>query len=352
MGLFSLLFRKNNSLIKDKNLNNSTIETIETISSKIEVVYPSGMLFKTVDSYTPKKDIMDVIVPIAMNIFGDNYTVYFTEKLLSESLSKFNLNINLRKEIYLICNEKSLDHEAFKNQIIKEIEFLDILFVNKVIDGDMAISTYIKIRETLLEGFKFAGNTDLYFKAIYNILNLRFLKYKDVDVYISEMKSIRLSECSNIDMKSKFLFIDKPNVFSPCKDIMIVINEHLESLLSKMYDYKSIFNLLSNVINSLKTDIENGIESYDNLTAKDYLYEVKKSIVKIDYTLINMIKDNKIDETIYLTIQEVLIKSFMEAKVYDFHFEVIFIILNDYIEENLIFKDYISNKITDFFSET
>lgn len=346
MSIFSLLFGKNNSLTEDYN---DKLDTVETVSSKIEVVYPSGMFFKTANSDI-EKDIMDIIVPIAMNILKDNYTTYFTEKLLSKILYNFNLNISLRNDIYLISTGKTLNLELFKEEIIKEVEILDINLISKIVDGDMDDTTYLKIREILLEGFKFAGNTDLYFSAIYNCLTLRFLKYINIDNYVSEIQSLQNSQAPPLNSENRFLFADSLDIILPCKDIMFIAGKNLRSLLSKKYNYDYVYRIIYRIVEALDLDIEEALTSYESLlTSVNYISEIKITIENVDLTLLNMIKNDKIDETTYLVIQEVLVKSFKKVRNYSLYIKAVSVVLTQYVRQNALFKEHISNKMQDYF---
>lgn len=352
MGIFNLLFRKNDSLHDEQNFSLDEISTIETVSSNTEVVYPSGMLFKSVDSYIPNVDIMDVCVPIAMDVFKENYTVYSTEKLLSKTLSNLDLNISLRKEIYLINTGEPADLEAFKSMASTEICLLDNSFINKIANKDIDISDYIKIRKVLLDSFKAAGDSDPHFNAMHSIFSSRFLEYSDINKAISKLHALDEINNNSIKYESNLLYVYSLNTSSPTKDIMFIGNEKLKSLMAKNYNYDSLCIILSKTISTLHKSIQEGLNSYEFiLSPSDYIYEVKKSIEKIDLILIDMMKLSKIDETTYLTLQEVLVEVFMEARIHDLYCEVISTELNTHIENNKFFKEYISYRIVDFFDK-
>lgn len=349
MGIFSLLFRKNTVITEDESFD---IETIETVSSKIEVVYHSGMRFKSLDSYTPNVDIMEIVVPIAIDIFKDDYTVYFTEKLLSSTLNKLNLNLSLRKEIRLLSIGETTSLEAFKSMSYNEISYLDISFLEKISNNEIDIPTYIKVRQVLLESFKKAGETDPYFNEMHTVFSSRFLEYSDVSKHSHEISSHECSADKGLENVSNVLYIDNPNSATPSRDIMHIANEKLASSLSSIYNYDFVSVVLSKTINFLHKSVQEKLSAYDeSVSSIDYLSEIKKAIEEVDLNLIDMIRYKKIDETTYFTIQEVLIESFLEAKQNDLYMESISTILNNHIDENRFFKEYISLKLHDIFGK-
>lgn len=351
MGIFSLLFRKNDILSKDESLN---IETIETVSSKIEVVYPSGMLFKSVDSYVPNVDIMEIAVPKAMDLFKENYTVYFTEKLLSSTFSQLNFNISLRKEIFLLSTHEMINLKNFKFVADAEVNLLESSLIDKIINEELDIPAYCKIRQVILETFKTASKTDPYFKIMHDVFAAFFSKYNDIEKSVEEIKFIlnNLTSYENLKYESKVLYIDNPILNKPSKDIMSIAEEKLKTDLPRVYSFDSASMILSKIIYTLHINIQNRLELYkDNISSIDYLLEIEKAMEELDLFLIEMIKSNKIDESLYLIIQKVLADSLLEAKTYDLYIEAIYTILNKHIENNKFFKEHISHKISDFFNE-
>ena len=351
MGIFSLLFRKNDIITKDKNLET---DFFETTTNKIDIVYQSGMLFKSSDSYVPDKDIMEIVVPTAINIFENDYTVYFTEKLLSKMLSDFNFNISLRKELRLISLGKSVNLESFKDIASKEVCFLDNLFIEKIAKDEINLSTYLKIRKVILESFKKAGETDPYFNEMYTIFSLRFLEYNNLDLIV---KDFRNNLKNNLSIESenkdfKLYYIENPNTCIASNNIEDLINENLSLLIVRPYSFDNVSSILSKITEFLHKTIQEKLVEYDsNISCIDYIFNIKSSIQEVDSFLIDMIKHKKIDETIYLIMQDTLNKTFETCSKYDLYFECIYILYNNYISENKLFKEHITLKIHNIFNE-
>ncbi len=344
MGIFNLLFRKNDIITKDKDLET---DYFETTNNEIDVVYPSGMLFKSSDSYVPDKDIMEIVVPIATNIFKNDYTVYFTEKLLSKMLSDFNFNISLRKELRLISLGETVSIESFKNIANKEICFLDNLFIEKVAKDEIDLSTYLKVRQVILESFKKAGESDPYFNEMHTIFSLRFLECSDVDSIVEDFKNTLA-----LENDLEICYVKNTNTSFVLSDIIDLINKNLSLLIVKPYDFDNVSSILSKIFEILHKTINEKLDEHDsNISYLDYIFQIKSSIQEVDSFLIDMIKHNKIDETIYLIMQETLNKTFKACSKYDLYFKCIYILYNNYISENTLFKEHISLKLYNIFNE-
>ncbi|KMT20887.1 hypothetical protein [Clostridium cylindrosporum] len=349
MGIFSLLFRKNDSLTQDENLK---IETVETVSSKIEVVYPSGMLYKSIDSYIPNVDIMEVAVPLAMDIFKEEYTVYSTEKLLSSMFYNLELNLSLRKEIYLLSTGNTINLENFRSIASTELSLVDNSFINRIINNEITSYTYAKLRQVISGTFKTAGKTDPYFSIMNDVFIEYIEEHKDIDNLVTKLSTEKSLNVEDLEFPSKVLFISEPNSTVPSLDIMYISQLKLKNLLAKIYNFNSVSSILSKIIYTLHTNIQNRLNSYeDNISYIDYLDEIKKSIEELDLKLIEMIKLGKIDETTYLTLQNVLVDTFLDAKTYDLYMEAISTMINLHVEKNSFFKEYIRSKVCDFFSD-
>ncbi|MEG0371639.1 MAG: hypothetical protein RR645_05010, partial [Clostridium sp.] len=344
MGIFSLLFKKNNSLLHDENIE---IETVNTLPNKIEIVYQSGMLYKSIDSYIPNIDIMEIAVPIAMEIFDGNYTVYSTEKLLSNTFFNLELNLSLRKEIFLLNNKNYPTLEDFKSIVSIEVCILDNSFISKINNNEISLDTYKKLRQIFTSTLKKAGETDPYF----NTMNTIFSSYFDLHNIDYSLECLGTESISmDSTYKSNLMFVNSPHVSIPTHDIMCIVEKHLNNTLSSKSDLDTNSNILSKVLYSLHTNIQNRLNEYeDNITYIEYLHEIEKSLDDMDFELINLVKNNNIDETTYLIFQDILMDAFMDAKTFDLYIEAISIKLNIHIEKNNYFKEYICTRIHDIF---
>ncbi|MEF9934085.1 MAG: hypothetical protein RR539_02770 [Clostridium sp.] len=346
MGIFSLFFKKSDSLIEE---DTTIIETVETISNKIEVIYESGFLYKSENSYIPDIDIMEVAVPIAMDIFKDEYTVYSTEKIISSMMHNLSFNISIRKEIYLSMYGNYPSPENFCSIADSEVKLLDVSFIQEIIDEDITADTYGKLRQTLINTFNECGKTDPYFNSIYRV----FSDYFNTSSIESMVSIIQNSNYTPILTKyeSSLKYISKPYFSHPVEDIMVVGEACLSDVLSQKYNFDATLKILCNAVNHIHVGIQSRINSYENITSLEYLYEIENGIKLSDEYLITLIDKNIIDETTYLTIQDVLINMFSKASSYDLYIESITTKLISYIDKNILFKQYICQNLYSIFEK-
>ncbi|MEF9951362.1 MAG: hypothetical protein RR840_01635 [Clostridium sp.] len=346
MGIFSLFFKGSDSLVDE---DTNVIETVETISNKVQVVYESGFLYKSENSYIPNVDVMEVAVPTGMDVFKDEYTVYSTEKTISDMMQSLSFNIAIRKEIHLHSYGNYPSSDCFEEISILEAELLDVSFIQQIIDNEITKETYEKLRTTLINTFNECGKTDPYFKSMHSIFSDYFTK-NTIDNMISLVSRYEATT-SPVLYTSTLKYINTPLSAVPSEDIMAIGEVLLRAALSNKYNYDTTLKILCNIVNRIHMGIQERIQMYQNITPLEYLYEIDNGIIIADEYLISLIDKQIIDETTYLTIQDVLVDMFYRGSNYDLYVESIATKLGTHIEKNNLFKQYICKNLYNIFEK-